>query len=60
MCKVWTVQNSTKAQALAELRRRGWTVVSHGRYSVEATDPNGHCGLYDPRDLLTELDQKGK
>ena len=56
----WTVQNSTKAQALAELKRRGWTdIVPNGKFSVYATSPDGQRGLFDPRDLLTELDHIG-
>jgi hypothetical protein len=55
----WTTANSTKAQAIRELKNRGWwNIVPHGKFSVEATGPDGHRGLYDPRDLLTELDHE--
>jgi hypothetical protein len=46
----------TKQQAIKELKRRGWTdITPAGKFSVWATSPKGHRGLYDPRDLLAEL-----
>jgi hypothetical protein len=47
----------TKAQAIRELERRGWTqVVSErpGSSSVWAVSPDGYRCLGDPRDLLRE------
>jgi len=46
----------TKQKAIKELVKLGWTdIVPDGRFCVYATSPSGSRGLFDPKDLLTEI-----
>ena len=48
----------TKAQAIKGILAHGWAVWPSGRYSIYAVAPgDGHEGLYDPRDLLAEIER---
>lgn len=49
----------TKQQAIRKLIELGCTnIVPDGKFCIWATLPSGERGLFDPRDLLAELQLK--
>jgi len=49
----------TKQQVIRKLQELGVTdIVPDGKFNIWATPPSGYRGLFDPRDLLRELEAR--